>query len=208
LIDLLDLVINEFDTMSTEEKKAMLTTMHRSSVNTYNLLVNLLEWSQAQQGMLSCKPVETKIAYVLQDALHVLATRIEAKNHTIVNHISEDLTVFCDPDITKSVFINLINNAIKFTAKQGLIELYLEMEEDYVRFCIRDNGIGVNQSNVQKLFDLGAEVKRKGTDGELGTGLGLVMVKSFVEMQHGSISVESKEGQGSLFMFTLPISPQ
>lgn len=207
LINLLDLVINEFETMSSDEKKAMLTTMHRSSVNTYNLLVNLLEWSQAQQGMLSCRPVETNIANVLQDALHVLATRIEAKNHTIVNHISEELSVNCDPDLTKSIFINLINNAIKFTARQGLIELYSEMEEDQVRFCIRDNGIGITQANVQELFNLGAEVKRKGTDGELGTGLGLVMVKNFVEMQHGSISVESKEGQGSLFMFTLPLSP-
>ncbi len=208
LINLLDLVINEFDTMSRDEKKAMLSTMHRSSVNTYNLLVNLLEWSQAQQGMLSCKPVETRIAYVLQDALHVLSSRIEAKNHTIVNHIPEELSINCDPDLTKSILINLINNAIKFTAKQGLIELYSEMEKDQVRIYIRDNGIGIKQANVQELFNLGAEVKRKGTDGELGTGLGLVMVKNFVEMQHGSISVESEEGKGSLFMFTLPLSPR
>ncbi len=208
LINLLDLVINEFDTMSSEEKKAMLSTMHRSSVNTYNLLVNLLEWSQAQQGKLSCKPVETKIAYVLQDALHVLSSRIETKNHTIVNHISEELTVYCDPDITKSIFINLINNAIKFTANHGLIELYSEMENGQAKIYVRDNGTGIKETDIQELFKLGAEVKRKGTDGELGTGLGLVMVKNFVEMQHGSISVESKEGQGSVFMFTLPLSPQ
>ncbi len=186
----------------------MLSTMHRSSVNTYNLLVNLLEWSQAQQGKLSCKPIETKLAFVLQDALHVLTTRIESKNHTIVNHISEELTVFCDPDITKSIFINLINNAIKFTAKQGFIELYSEMEKDQVKIYVRDNGIGIKETQMQDLFKLGAEVKRKGTDGELGTGLGLLMVKNFVEMQQGSISVESKEGQGSVFMFTLPLSPQ
>lgn len=208
LINLLDLVINEFDTMSSNEKKAMLSTMHRSSVNTYNLLVNLLEWSQAQQGKLNCKPIETRIAYVLQDALHLLATRIEAKNHTIVNHISEELTVFCDPDITKSIFINLINNAIKFTASQGFIELYSETEKDQVKIYIRDNGIGIQEAQLHELFKLGAEVKRKGTDGELGTGLGLLMVKNFVEMQHGNISVESKEGQGSVFIFTLPLSPQ
>ncbi len=204
LINLLDLVLNEFDNMTEEEKKAMLATIYRSSENTYNLIVNLLEWSQAQRGTLKCVPMQSNIKSIVQDALAALSTRIDAKQHTVAVHISDTLSCFCDPDLTKSIFINLINNAIKFTPRNGLIEIYSESSNGVFTLNVRDNGVGIENEMTDSLFELGAENNRKGTEGELGTGLGLVMVKEFVEMQKGSLNVKSTVGEGTTFSFTLP----
>lgn len=204
LINLLELIVGEFEDMSSEEKKSMLQTMLRSSQNTYNLLVNLLDWSRAQQGLLSNKPSEISIALPLQEALDLLSSRTQEKQHTIVNHISEKQIAYCDPDIVKSVFINLINNAIKFTPRHGLIEIFSNEKAGMHTISVRDNGIGIPENKLDQLFDMDTEIKRKGTDNELGTGLGLIMVKDFVHMMNGTIEVVSTEGAGSTFTFSVP----
>lgn len=204
LINLLELIVGEFESMSSDEKKTMLTTMLRSSQNTYNLLVNLLDWSRAQQGLLSNKPSEISVALPLQEALELLSSRSQVKQHTIVNHIAENQVAYCDPDIVKSVFINLINNAIKFTPAHGFIEIFSIEKAGMLTISVRDNGIGIPANKLNQLFDMDTEIKRKGTDNELGTGLGLIMVKDFVHMMNGTIEVVSIEGAGSTFSFSVP----
>ena len=105
----------------------------------------------------------------------------------------------------RSILSNLVNNAIKFSPKGSKIIISARNESDnFVRISVHDTGIGMSQEILGKLFKLSEQVNRKGTDGELSTGLGLFLCKDFVEKHGGAICAESKDEQGSEFYFTIP----
>ncbi len=106
----------------------------------------------------------------------------------------------------KTVFRNLVSNALKFTDRGGAIEISEKTLEGYKEISIRDTGIGIEPKDIKKLFKLDEHLTKEGTEEELGTGLGLILCKEFVEKHSGKISVESKVGFGSKFIFTLPLS--
>ena len=106
----------------------------------------------------------------------------------------------------KTVLRNLISNAIKFTKPRGNISVFVVSEQNHVEISISDNGVGINDATRNKLFDISANIVSPGTANEKGSGLGLVLCKEFVEKLGGNIWVESKEGIGSDFKFTLPLN--
>jgi len=103
-----------------------------------------------------------------------------------------------------TVIRNLISNAIKFTESKGKIEIACNGDENFVEITISDNGIGINKDNLDNLFRIDSYYSTSGTLGESGTGLGLIICKEFIEKNKGTIKVESEEGKGSAFTFTLP----
>jgi len=185
-------------------KKQILQNLRRSTQNTYNLLNNLLDWAQSQQNKLSSHPVELNPREVTQEVFQVLQTRATLKNIQLISNIDPELQVSADPNLLKALLINLINNAIKFTTKNGLIEVTAGKEGEKVRICIRDTGIGIPADQLQNLFRLDNPFKRPGTENEAGTGLGLIMCREYLDIMGGSISVESREGEGSVFCITIP----
>ena len=112
--------------------------------------------------------------------------------------------MFADPMMIETILRNLINNAIKFTPENGLIQISATQTGDVVEICIRDNGIGISESECNNLFRIDSKVKRKGTSNEDGSGLGLILCKEFIELNKGRIWAESKIGKGSIFYFTIP----
>ena len=99
---------------------------------------------------------------------------------------------------------NLVSNAIKFTPEQGKIYISLTETEDFLQVEIRDNGVGINDEDQKKLFLIDTNLSHKGTNGEKGTGLGLIICKEFIEKNNGTIWLTSKPGEGSSFYFTIP----
>ena len=114
-----------------------------------------------------------------------------------------------DKDMLSTVIRNLVNNAIKFTPKTGMIDLFAknityESGIMMVEICVKDSGTGIDPDTKSKLFSISESKSTKGTDQEAGTGLGLIICKEFVEKHGGNIWVESDEGKGSAFYFTIP----
>jgi signal transduction histidine kinase len=128
------------------------------------------------------------------------------KDITINYQAPEDLTVFADSDMLKTIMRNLISNSIKFTPDHGIINIRAENISDSLTISVSDNGIGIEPQILSKLFDISEVITTKGTDGETGTGLGLLLCKGFVEKHGGKIWAESEVGKGSEFKFTLNAS--
>jgi len=116
----------------------------------------------------------------------------------------EKLSIFADPLMIETVMRNLLSNAIKFTNENGQIEITIQQIEDQIQFSIKDSGIGISKEDVENLFRIDSKVRRKGTNNEEGSGLGLLLCKEFVELNNGTISVISEPGKGSNFIFTIP----
>ncbi len=179
--------------------------MSKSADNLYGLLENLLEWSRFQRGMISFDPKELPLLSKTKEIIQSLMDSANKKDLEIVFNLPEGSTVFADEYMFSSILRNLTSNSIKFTPKGGAISLSAKSSEnDAVEFAIRDNGIGMEEKMVKKLFCLDEYTNRQGTEGEPSTGLGLVLCKEFVEKHGGKIWVESEEEKGSTFYFTIP----
>lgn len=206
LLGLLQDMIRNFDEYDDDEKLNLLKGVNKSSFNTYNLLINLLDWTMAQRNGFQNKPERVVVKDAVEKVFQFLETRAKQKNHRLESLVGDSIVAFVDPDILSNILINLVNNAIKFTPLGGHIAVRATIEENTVSICIEDNGIGIPQDKIHKLFDLDSDFKRVGTSDELGTGLGLVMVKDFVKTSNGTISVQSNEDKGSTFCVKLPVS--
>ncbi|HQQ13161.1 MAG TPA: HAMP domain-containing sensor histidine kinase [Bacteroidales bacterium] len=206
LLGLLQDMIRNFDEYDDDEKLNLLKGVSKSSFNTYNLLINLLDWTMAQRNGFQNKPEKVVVKDAVEKVFQFLETRAKQKNHRLESFVGDSIVAFVDPDILSNILINLVNNAIKFTPLGGHIAVRATIEENTVSICIEDNGIGIPQDKIHKLFDLDSDFKRVGTSDELGTGLGLVMVKDFVKTSNGTISVQSNEDKGSTFCVKLPVS--
>ncbi|MFW6276823.1 MAG: sensor histidine kinase, partial [Bacteroidota bacterium] len=115
-----------------------------------------------------------------------------------------DLRIYADPNMINTVIRNLISNAIKFTERGGKVKAKATDLGDYAEIIISDTGIGIEPEVRDRLFRIDTQSKHTGTAGEVGTGLGLIMVRELIEKHNGSIRVESELGKGSDFIITLP----
>jgi len=201
-------IISEKQYNVNEEEKASMTDMLKASIKKVSsLLEDLLEWSKIQMERIEFKSEPLNLKTITNDAIDRYRTMIENKRLTIHNLVSDDCKVFGDPYMLSTILRNLINNAIKFTKEDK--NIFISCNEkgfDFFEVVVRDEGIGMSKSVQEKLFRLGIKQSTKGTSQEVGTGLGLIIVKEFVDKQGGTIMVESKEGKGSIFTFTIPKS--
>lgn len=149
-------------------------------------------------------PLEIEFKRVLENSVSVLRSMAEQKNISIKSEYSGDLIIFADPLMIETVLRNLITNAIKFTPENGLIVISAKQTNDHVSIDVCDSGFGISEEDIQNLFRIDSKVKRKGTNNEDGSGLGLILCKEFVDKNNGTIWVESTPGKGSSFSFTIP----
>jgi signal transduction histidine kinase len=115
------------------------------------------------------------------------------------------MTIMADKNMIKTILRNLISNAIKFTHKNGRVEVMAAVDTKEVEISVQDNGIGMSKETMAKLFRLDGNLSTRGTENEKGTGLGLFLCKEFVEKHGGKIWVESEQGKGSIFKIVLPV---
>lgn len=192
------------DDFDKEEIREYIGYINDSSKNLYNLVLNLLNWALIQRGREKFEPKTINVKDFLDQCLSVLHGNAVKKNITIKNEVDEIHTVTADEDMLNSIFQNLISNAIKFTNLGGEILFESKVNESHIEISIMDNGVGMNEEVLQKIFKIGSKHSTTGTANEHGTGLGLILVKELVERNQGSIWVESEVGRGTTFTFTLP----
>ncbi|MBK8880048.1 MAG: tetratricopeptide repeat protein [Haliscomenobacter sp.] len=167
------------------------------------LLDNLLSWALLQQGVVPYHPKSIPIASVAESAIEMFSANAHAKEIRLETYFPGDLAVFADESALHAILRNLLSNAIKFTPHGGTVSLSAEQTEDKIYIKINDTGTGISAEKLEKLFSL-EKTSEQGTAGERGTGLGLVLVKEFVEMNRGHLHVNSQLHQGSQFIVSLP----
>lgn len=201
LVGSLDLV-NE-GLLSEVEFRNMLPDLAHNINSIQSLLDNLLAWARTQMKGMAILPEAFHIRELLDEKTNMFKKQIQAKELRILNHIEADLQVLADKNMIDLVTRNLLSNAIKFSVQGGTITMTSVRQKGYSQICIADNGIGISAENLNKLFDA-QTVSTKGTAGEMGTGLGLLLSKEFIEQNGGRIWGESVIGEGSKFCFTIP----
>ena len=195
-----DPVVNE-----NEELKENVQIIKNSSQNTFELLQNLLNWAQIQKGNLPFNREKIKISDVINNVLKILSHQLIQKKIEIKTIIKDtDLIVYADKEMLNTILRNLISNAIKYSYKNGTIEIKCEKINNAINVSVSDNGTGISKESVDKLFNYKYSQKTTGTEGEKGTGLGLILSKDFIQKHNGTIWVKSELTLGSQFIFTLP----
>ena len=202
-----DLLLNDTD-LNEDEKKQYIRFIQESSKSMLSLVNSLLDWTRLQTGRIRFEPDRADVKTIIESALRALSGAAFQKNIDIVSEVNEDIFVFVDKNLTAQVFNNLISNAIKFTNKGGRIVVSAKPADHirFIEFSVKDNGIGIKQANVEKLFGIDTKFTSEGTSGEKGSGLGLSLVNEIVQKHGGKIWVESEFGKGSEFKFLLPIA--
>lgn len=198
------LLINHTDSLSKEEIQMLAMDLDKSVKNLHSLLENLLEWARTQTDKIDINPVELNIGGVLKENVQLLANQAGNKEIKISVDTDYDMSVFADKNTTNTIVRNLLSNAIKFTHQGGSIKLAAKRFEKEVAISISDNGVGMSEEAIDKIFRIDQKHSTNGTANEKGTGLGLVLVKEFIEKNGGRLTIKSKEGAGSTFRFTLP----
>jgi len=204
LLGFTELLERELPTMSSDQIQQIAVTMRKSATNVYNLLENLLEWSRLQRGLIPFNPEPMLLMpKVLAETMQFMESA-NKKEITLNYDMPEDLKVYADEYMLGCILRNLTSNAVKFTPKGGKITISAKSLDRTVECSVSDTGIGMNQKMKENLFNIDVNTSRKGTEREASTGLGLILCKEFVEKHGGKLWVESEEGKGSTFYFTLP----
>ena len=203
---ILEVLLSEYDELDDIEKKEYLLVLNDSSNKLYRLLDDLLQWSRLQTSGLKCDIKSHLISYVINTQIKILDEQASSKDIRITTNISEDDHVNIDINMISTVIRNLLSNAIKFSNNGGSIIITTKKKENRLVVSIQDNGLGIARENLDKLFYLEEKISTIGTANEVGTGLGLILCKEFVEKNGGRIMVTSTPGEGSCFSFTVPMS--
>jgi len=179
--------------------------IYNSSQRALKLLSNLLEWARIQTGKIEYNPEYVEIVSLINTEIDLLMDTAQQKSIKINQKLPRKLPFLVDKSMLSTVIRNLISNAIKFTREGGEIIINTEQRADKIIICVSDNGVGMNKSDIDKLFKMEESSSSPGTNNEHGTGLGLILCKEFVEKHNGNIRVESELGKGSKFCIELPI---
>ncbi len=188
---------------STEERVDIIATLKKHSEASLETLDNLLQWGKSQLQGIRVKPTEIFPQVIFEKNLEAYSLQTAQKSIAINNQIPDSLTVFADADHLNFIVRNLVSNAVKFTYPSGTIKITAAQHDaENVAFSISDHGIGMNAASKRSVFK-NFPVIAIGTANEKGTGIGLMLCKEFAEANGGKIWVESEEGRGSTFSFTL-----
>jgi len=176
----------------------------KSANNAYKLLENLLTWSKIQREGMTLHAGQLSLYNIVNETISLLEENARIKKIALNNTLSENCSAYADGNMIQTIIRNLISNAIKFTHPGGRIDIFETCESDSIKLSIKDSGVGIRDTDLDKLFRIDKKFKEKGTAGEIGTGLGLILCKDLIEKNNGSISVTSTVNLGSTFTIVIP----
>jgi signal transduction histidine kinase len=206
LIGASDFLVSSSSDLSKEQMANFLKIINSSAKQGYRLLENLLEWSRMQTGIIAWQPEQVDMWDLVNEVVNLLRSSAETKQIHLEARVDEDLTAFVDPNMINTVVRNLISNAIKFTPRGGEVIVESKQLNGAIEITIRDNGIGIKEDDIVKLFRIDEQLVQNGTENETGTGLGLILCKEFIDKHKGELYVKSEPNKGSSFIFTLPMA--
>ncbi len=203
---LIELLISDYDLSDSKSLMDSLKAIQKTANSTYDLLENLLAWAKSQRNEIVFAPEKIKLKEITLLTIDLFAELSKNKQINIIYDVPEDTIIFADKNMLMTVLRNLISNAIKFTSKGKQIRIIADKNDNEHIITIKDEGTGIKPENLTKLFKNTEHLSTYGTNGEKGSGLGLLLCKDFIEKHNGKIWVESELGKGSAFIFTLPVN--
>jgi signal transduction histidine kinase len=200
---IIELILMRYNTVSEEEMRKFLELLQKTSASTLSLLDDLLLWAQSQSNQNILQKESLSVDNLLHELINSISLIAEKKRIIIEIPVNTGIKILADRNSILTILRNLLTNAIKFSHPDSTVKISVEEDDENVVFSVADKGIGIAANRVSKLFQFGSLTSKNGTSGETGTGFGLSLCKEFVELNGGKIWVESEEGKGSTFSFTV-----
>jgi two-component system sensor histidine kinase/response regulator len=208
ILQTIDAIDQGFFDPSSELFREIIRDLKNRTNETNTLLNSLLQWTRMQDKSVALNPKMTNIYDVIKSCISLLELNAKAKNISIEIKLKKNHEAFCDEVSIHTVFRNLINNAIKFTPENGMVTITGKSGLRYMEIIVEDNGVGMSNEVINKILIENEHYTSFGTHNEKGTGLGLMIVKNFVQRNKGILKIDSKEGVGSKFTIGLPSLPK
>lgn len=206
IIGFSELIEQGFEEFSDAEIRQYNQIIFQLSKSVSELLDNLLTWSRSHQNEIKVMRRPMNLRSVIENCHRLLEPNIVHKQIEFMNDVPVHTSVFADEEMVTIVIRNLISNAVKYTHRGGNISVFTEESENKITIGVKDSGVGIPPEKMQEMFKASTRHTNSGTEGESGTGLGLVICKDFVERNGGRIWIESEPGKGSVFYFSLPVA--
>ncbi|MBN1650057.1 MAG: hybrid sensor histidine kinase/response regulator [Bacteroidales bacterium] len=200
-----DLLVEDTKSADSADVQHYAKIIQLSAKRAMDLLSNLMEWSQSQTGRMVFNPVILDLHKLINELLILFSSIAANKFITLFKDIPDNISVYADYSMFNTILRNLVSNAIKFSDSGGIIKITAREDHSNITIKVSDDGVGIPKKALDKLFQIDSDYTTPGTQNEKGTGLGLILCKEFVEKHGGKIWVESEEGKGSNFTFTIPI---
>ncbi|PTN05603.1 tetratricopeptide repeat protein [Mangrovibacterium marinum] len=198
------LLQHDYDRFEDWERKRYAGDIYKSTNNIFRLLQNLLDWSRVQTGMMKYAPTVFELSSLQDKVGSLLKPIADQKNIRLNYHVPGNIHVYATPMMVETVLRNLLGNAIKFTPNGGSVSVSFTRAEQYVTCCVEDTGVGMAKEELNQLFCIDSKIKKKGTNNEDGSGLGLILCSEFIQLNKGKIWAQSELGKGTRFCFTIP----
>jgi PAS domain S-box-containing protein len=198
-----ELINKKHDSFTKEEIEAIFKDLSAAAKNTHFLLDNLLDWARSERGQIGFNPTAVTLSDSIKDVFELLTPLAKEKDVALKTEVPKDFKVYADGNMLATILRNLVSNGIKFSHQGGQITLSAKHNDKDDLISVKDNGIGMKMSKLNELFNSDHYTPAIGSEIGRGTGIGLQLCKEFVAKHGGTIEVESEEGKGSLFTFTL-----
>lgn len=193
-----------YQNYTPDEIRQLSGSMFQSVSHLHKLLENLLEWARAQTGSIKYEPETISLQFIVMEMTMFFAQTVANKQICLKTQVPETHEVYADPNMIRTILRNVVSNAIKFSLPNTEIHLKSNLQSKFVELSIKDHGVGIPQKHIHELFRIDTNYHTEGTAKEKGTGLGLVLCKEFVQLNHGKIHIHSQQDQGTTVYITLP----
>ncbi|MBZ0201297.1 MAG: HAMP domain-containing histidine kinase, partial [Ignavibacteriaceae bacterium] len=204
IVGLSDILITEKNSLTEEEIERFIKGINESGKNLSTLTNNILEWSKIQLDKISVDIKEINLKNIFEQLISTYSAQATEKKIKVEISGEAEILINSDKHVLSTILRNLLTNSIKFCKPGGTIKLGAEQNEKSVDVFVDDNGVGISEIDIPKLFDIKANFSTNGTNDEKGTGLGLIICKEFSEILNGTISVKSVINEGTRFTVSLP----
>ncbi|MCK3685328.1 tetratricopeptide repeat protein [Maribellus sp. YY47] len=196
---------SNFDHFTRDELEETVDVLCKSAENVSQLLENLLVWAKSQAEKMEYRPEQLNLVDCIENVVNDLSHIAGNKEITVSFERKAEILVFADRNMLQTILRNVLSNAIKFTHRGGSVSIQPEIKgKNSVMVRVADTGVGIEKSKIATIFDISSSYHTHGTENEMSTGLGLILVKDFVEKNKGTISIESEQKKGTIVSFTLP----
>jgi signal transduction histidine kinase len=204
IIGLTEILVEEFNSLDRAGQLRFLSDLKSLSENTLKLLENLLQWAGSRTGKIMFRPKTLDMKLIASNVIIALYHIAEQKHVKLISMIPPDIQIYGDEKMVASVLRNLITNAIKFSHAGGSVTIGGRKTDEGVVISVVDTGVGMSTKEKEIIFVIDQIYSKRGTAGETGTGLGLILCKEFMDKHHGKIWAESTEGEGTTFYLLFP----
>ena len=199
-----NLLDEEYDELSEQKRRELIRSLANISQQNFRLLHDLMKWSTVQSDVIPFMPKPVKLEKIYRDVIRLFNPLIEDKKLSFFLKMKSNSEIFADADMVSAIMRSLVSNAIKFSHVGGEVKISAEEEGEKMVVTVSDNGVGMSSQDLMWV-NASVSFSMPGTLEELGTGIGLILVKEFLQKNHGSFHVESKKGEGTKVVFMLPM---